>query len=157
MTNRFCDQEEAVWSAMRNGALTEELRIHAGSCPICAELMLVAEYLHQEVAADPAELRVPDADFVWLKARNRARELAVARATLPIRVVRIGAYAAALLAAAWFVPFLRAGSWLPAFDFRYLSAMDRAGSMTLTGTMAIGVVASLICISFGSWYVLRQE
>jgi|SRR5271165_1449296 len=163
MTEDYCEKEQAVVAALHGGTLNAELLGHAGGCPVCSEVLLVAEFLHEEGTSFDRELRLPDAAVIVRKAQARAREKALATATLPIRVARTCAYALAILAAPWVVlAFSGRPAWLPGLGFRHLTSsaltpIDGNWLAALTGTMLIGIAATFLGIALSSWYMLREE
>jgi hypothetical protein len=159
----YCEREQAVAAALHSGTLSSEILSHAGNCPVCSEVLLVAEFLREESASLDRELRLPDATVIWQKAQAKARERALAKATLPIRITRTCAYALAILAAPWiFLEFSGRPSWLPSFGLQHLrlidlAVIDRSWMAALTGTMLIGITATFFGIALSSWYMLREE
>lgn len=158
MMQSNCEQEPALAAAVRSGTLNADLLSHAGSCPVCSEVLLVTELLREESACLEHELRTPDAVVLWRKAQARAREEALARAILPIRIARTCAYAFAILAAPWVAfEFPRQPSWLSNLGFKHLAALDGSRLAALTGTTLVGVTLTFLGIVLSSWYILREE
>ncbi|MGP0018107.1 MAG: hypothetical protein ACLPHP_06030 [Candidatus Sulfotelmatobacter sp.] len=168
MKKDYCEKEQDLVAALHGGTLNAELLGHAASCPVCSEVLWVTEILREESASLDRELQLPDATVIWRKAQARAREKALAKATLPIRVVRTSAYAIAILAAPWMVlEFSGRPSWLPDLGLRHLMSVDLTSiALTpidgnwlaaLTGTMFVGITATLLGFALSSWYMLREE
>jgi hypothetical protein len=158
MTEGYCDKEQAVVAAVRSGTLNADLLGHAGGCPVCSEALLVTEFLREESTCLEHELYTPDAAVLWRKAQTRAREKALARATLPIRITRTCTYALAILATPWIVlEFSRRPSWWSSLGLKHLAPMDGNWFVALTGTTLLGVTATFLCIALSSWYMLREE
>ena len=158
MTQQQCEAEQALVMAVHSATLNADLLGHAGGCPACSEVLLVTEFLREESACLEHELCTPDAAVIWRKAQTRAREKALARATLPIRIARTCAYALAILAAPWIVlEFSRRPSWLSDLGLKHFASMDGAWLAALTGTTLLGVTATFLCIALSSWYMLREE
>jgi len=154
---RFCEKESSVATAVLARAIPRDLQAHIADCAVCSEVALVSGLLASEVAATPQEFHIPDAGLVWRRAQRLSREQAIARATRPIRIVRICAGIAAVLALPWTgFTLLNSSSWLPDIA-RYSWTMDHSLSAVLTGTSLLGIVSSVILVSLSSWYVLRQE
>ncbi len=151
---RFCEKELVVVAALLAGALPNDLLAHVSVCEVCAEVAQVSHALLHQVAPAADVLRLPDASLVWKRAETLAKQQAIAKATRPIRIVRISAGVAALLALPWLVPTLL--NSVPNFS-RHLLTMDHTFSEALTGTTLLAAGASLILISLSSWYVLRQD
>jgi hypothetical protein len=90
MRPRHCEHEEEILTAVRCGRCDEELRAHAEACPVCADLLLVAEFMDARgKAAAPGPL--PDPDRIWTKAQ--AKSATVERATWPIALTEQAACA----------------------------------------------------------------
>ena len=123
-------------------------------------MLLVTELLRQESKLADHELgALPDAGLVWRKGQAAAKEQALVRATLPIRIVRTSAYALAFVALAWLVFSLwqagpsPVGQWI-----KYAVQIDRLWPSTLNETVSMLVLTgSLFCIGLGSWYMLQQD
>jgi len=98
-----CDREQAVLDALTSGRWAtpwgEEIRQHAASCSVCAEVVLVAEALHREEHSAQSEVRLPSAGLVWWKAQLAARRAAEQRAAQPIALVERAAQALGALSA----------------------------------------------------------
>ena len=151
---RFCEKEQVVVAALLAGALPDELLAHVSVCEVCTEVAQVSHALLYQVAPAADVLRLPDASLVWKRAQALAKQQAIAKATRPIRIARICAGVATLLAVPWLVPTLL--NSMPNFS-RHLLTMDHTFLEALTGTSLFAVGTSLILISLSSWYVLRQE
>jgi hypothetical protein len=91
MKANFCQHEGAVLEAIEAGrwplACDRELRDHAAQCPICADVLLVAQTLQQENLSARAEMALPAAGLVWWKAQLRAKRENATRAVAPIAIV----------------------------------------------------------------------
>ena len=173
MKENYCEKELELLAALRAGTLNAELLGHAGSCPACLEVVLVAEFLREEGRCLDRQLTPSNPAAIWRKAQARAREKALVKATLPIRIARTCAYAVAVLAAPWIVLELAGRpSWLPDLGLRHLIstclASVNSGSIALThvdanwmaaltGTMLVGITATFLGIALSSWYMLREE
>ena len=151
---RFCEKEQVVVAALLAGALPDDLLAHVSICEVCTEVAQVSHALLHEVAPAADVLRLPDASLVWKRAETLAKKQAIAKATRPIRIARICAGFAALLALPWLARTLL--NSIPNLS-HHLLTMDHTFSEALTGTPLLAVGASLILISLSSWYVLRQE
>jgi hypothetical protein len=165
MNETSCQKEQELVEALYGGTLNAELLGHTGSCPVCLEVLLVAEFLGEEGRCLDRELVPPDATAIWRKAQAMAREKALAKATLPIRIARTCAYAAAVLAAPWIVLDLSARpSWLPSLGSRHLISIALSSIAPtpnwladLTGTMLVGITGTCLGIALSSWYMLHEE
>lgn len=161
MKESYCEKEQALVAALHSGMLNDELLVHAGSCAVCSEILLVTELLRTEFLQDESaalDLPVPDATMIWRKAQARARERALARATYPIRMARTSACALAILAAPWIlVELSRRPWWLQNLGLTHFVSRDVNWLAALTGTMLVGMTATFLGIALSSWYILRQE
>jgi hypothetical protein len=154
---KYCEKEPAVVAALRSGPLYDELFVHAGNCPVCSEVLLVTEFLREEIAS-AQDARMPDAARIWQCAQNRAREKAVLKATLPIRIARTLAGVVAVVAMPWLVLVLvKLPLRVPDLGLRYFLLLDWHWSPTVTSSTLLSVTVTLICIGFSSWYILREE
>jgi len=91
MSVRYCEREPDLVEALTSGrwpdACGEDLCRHAAACPVCAEVVLVAQALEQESTQARMEVALPTAGLVWWKAQMRARREAIDRAAQPIAIV----------------------------------------------------------------------
>jgi len=158
MNNHSCQQEQNVAAALRAGTLDATLLAHAAACPVCSDVLLVTEVLQKDRASLERDLHVPDAAVLWKKAQARAKEQALAKATLPIRIVRICACILAFVAAPSILIELSHGpAWLPDLGLKHLSSIDANWLAALTGTTVLGIAATILCLGLSSWYMLREE
>ena len=160
MNEHFCEKEEQVVAALCGSSRDAEILGHARSCPVCSEVLLVAEFLRESAQLATHELSaLQDAALIWRKAQNLAREKAPVRATLPIRIARISAFVVAVLAA----PRLILEShqlWPLMADLfpRHLSSTNRLWASDLNETaLVLAIAGTIICIGLSSWYMLREE
>lgn len=153
MNHSFCEKEQLVLAGLRMGSLRADLLDHIGTCAICSEAVFLAQKLDQTVP----HLELPDPAIVWRRAQDAARREALEKATAPIRIARICALIAALVAAPWLVASLSMPSLLPDLGLQFLGTLNRALSGALTPTVLLGAAGSLISLLLGSWYVLREE
>ena len=156
MKTHYCTREQKVVAAVHAGSLPDELQAHVAGCDVCAEVMLVAGMLHQEVAA-ASNSQPPDASLIWRRAQDSARQQALAKATAPIRIARICAAIVALITVPWLATYLSAPSWFPDLGTQHLPPITRALSSALTPITFLSLGISFICMLLTSWYVLRQE
>jgi hypothetical protein len=86
-----CERETELVEALTSGrwpdACGEDLRRHAATCVVCADVVVVARALEQESAQARVEMALPAAGLVWWKAQMRARREAAERAAQPIAIV----------------------------------------------------------------------
>jgi len=173
MSPAFCELEGLVLEAVRSGRWPErcdaELRAHVSQCPVCADVVLVAEHL--ELASDiaTAEIALPPAGLVWWKAQLKARREAVQRASEPIawveRAAGVVSLAAVVALGIWQWDWLRA--WLLRFGGQLASdAFRPAGTRpaeiastfsSFNFLVAASVVACLLLGSVILYFVLAEE
>ncbi len=114
MNVSHCEKEQAILAAAQSGRWEDELHAHAAACPVCADVVLVAQFMQNLAEEAGAEAALPDAGRIWWKAQLLAKQAAVERATLPIAIVEKIAYACAALALAagvvWTWPLM--SNWL---------------------------------------------
>jgi hypothetical protein len=158
MNRSGCEKQAQVLAGILCGHLVPEIEAHAQSCPVCSEVRLVAELLQEARLADYELNALPDPGLIWQAARARARERALAKATLPIRIMRTCAAALAIFAAPWIVvEFLHPGAWTVTLGFGRSPSIDGNWLSALTSTTLLGITATLACIAVGSWYMLREK
>lgn len=159
MKTQYCEHEQAVIDALQAGSLPDDLLVHAGACAVCSEVVLVTDCLREDALVND-QPHLPHASMIWRKAQARAREQALARATLPIRIVRTCAYALAILASPWLVVQIsHPPAWMLSLGFRHFPWMQMDGDWlaALSGTTLLGLTATLVCIGLSSWYMLREK
>jgi hypothetical protein len=87
----ICSREFEIVEEVGAGRWPEqssaELRRHVEGCPVCRDVILVAEALHEEYARALQGTVVPDAGLVWRRAELRARQQAIRAAERPISLV----------------------------------------------------------------------
>ena len=84
MTKNTCPLESDVLAAVLAGWVSDELRAHATTCPVCGEVARVAMLVHDDFSQAQRQSHPPTADVVWLRAQIRAREEAARTAARPI-------------------------------------------------------------------------
>lgn len=147
MTGRLaeCRHEAEVVAAVAAGrwpsAADPALCDHARRCPVCAEVLEVAQAMAPLESETLADVRLPSAGQVWWRAQVRARHEARRAAALPVLAAQgLGAAAilglvAALVSWQWPVVAAAAGGWLA----RPLAALD----LGLIAWAALGMFAVL--------------
>jgi hypothetical protein len=159
MNEAYCEKEQQIVAALCGSSRDAEILGHARTCPVCSEVLLVAELLREGSQISTRELSaVPDAGLVWRKAQALAREKALFRATLPIRLARISALVIAVLAAPWLVLESRQlWPWMADFWPRHLSFTNRLWPSDLNATaLLLAITGTLVC-TLSAWYMLREE
>jgi hypothetical protein len=146
MTFMECNREVEIVEAVTLGRWTEgcseELRRHAESCDVCADVVRVSLALTQKRSEALETVRVPSAGLVWWRSEMRARREAVNKATRPLRIVEWIAVACAFLTVAfvlrWIGPTVLAELlWQPSLLF-----FVGFGVLILVSTLVFYVVLS---------------
>ncbi|MGA9980523.1 MAG: hypothetical protein WBQ08_18025 [Candidatus Sulfotelmatobacter sp.] len=153
MKEHYCEKEQQVVAALRANSHDVEILKHARNCPICSEVLLVTECLREDTEFAPHELSgLPDAAVIWRKAQAAAREKALARATLPIRIARICTLVVVVFAAPWVI-VESSPLWtetLGSVNWHWPSALNETALLLI-------VTGTVLCIGLSSWYMLREE
>ena len=160
MSEYGCEKEQQLADALRSDSCSLELREHARQCPVCFEVLLVAEFLREEANLAEHEFGIlPDAPLIWRKAQVVAREKALVRATLPIRIASIFTVVVAVLAAPWLIlESHQSLPWIADLWPRQLTSTNRLWPSGLNETaLLIAIAGTIICIGLSSWYMLREE
>lgn len=154
MNKLHCEHASDVSRAVRTGFWPNALAQHAQTCSACTETRTVTAAL-VESSSLSASSPPPDAAQVWIESRRRARLHLRHRALLWFRALRILAcvYIPAMLV--WALsrhPEPAPSAWKPALH------LDFAASFTGTAEkFAIaGALLAAVCITMGSWYLLRE-
>ena len=159
MNEKYCNREEEIAGAVAQGSADAEILRHAQSCAVCSEILLVTGVLREssELSAQEAEC-MPGAPAVWRKAQARAREKALERATLSIRVARIVACVAVAVAVP-FVTFQFQWSWPQIADvwFGNFAAASWLWPRLTATLLLLSAIVAFSFIALGSWYMLREE
>jgi hypothetical protein len=156
MTPQICEKDHAVLAALQNGNLSGELLAHVESCPLCSEIVMAVEGLTPEAASLDRSLLPPDPTMIFRQAQQRAREEALARATLPIRITLACTVVFSILSAPWLIAYIRRLPWeLPLLRPVYFLQRNLPGAVS--ESTVIGMAATLLCIALSSWFVLREE
>ena len=156
MTLGICEKEQAVSVALQQGNLSSELLAHLESCPVCSEIVMTVEGLRPEAARLDRSLQPPDPTMIFRRALQRAREEALARATLPIRITLACTVVVSILSAPWLIAYLMRLPWeLPLLRPVYF--LQRNLPDALPGSLVIAMAATLLCLALSSWFVLREE
>lgn len=155
MRKRFCEHEPRVLEAATSGRWEAALRHHLEECSACAEVALVAGFMH-EAEAEMAEARLPDAELVWWKAQFKARRAATERATRPIAMVEKAACAISGLALIAILAFLwpSVGAWGDWVFSNWMEGSQAAPvlALGLLSMFAVGVVSVLFAVGVGLYF-----
>jgi hypothetical protein len=156
MRFELCEKECAVTEAAYRGTLSAELLNHASDCPVCREVITLSEALRAEALSLDNELCPPDAGSIWQRAQQKAREEAIAKATLPIRIAVACAMVVAVASLPWAVAYMKE---LPLKfpGVKSASSLDTNWLAIFSGTTGLALTVSLLCVALSSWFVLREE
>lgn len=167
MTPFECPFEDEVLSAVEQGRwpgrVETSLRDHVETCPVCRDVVRVAEAFDGRGAEDRSGAAVPDAGRVWWMARLRASHEAARAAGSPITAVQVLAFSCsvALLAACfgatsgWFQAMLkRAGGYAASWDgTALLSAaaqlLSQHAPLAALGGAILVVVPAVLVLTLG--------
>ena len=93
MSKDLCRWEYDVVTAIKSDRWTDELHMHAETCPDCRQTVLVATMMQQTATRTIAELKVPVSYRVpWLKAQFMCRQERLSRLD---RLMLVGVFVAA--------------------------------------------------------------
>jgi hypothetical protein len=159
MNEAFCEKEQQIVAALLGGSRNAEILGHTRSCPVCSEVLLVAEFLRESSQISTLDLSgLPDAGLIWRKAQALAREKALVRATLPIRIARISAFVVAALAVPWLIlEGHQLWPWMADLWPRHLSSTNRLWPSDLNETALLLAITSALVCTLSAWYMLREE
>jgi len=155
MNKLHCEHESDVSRAVRTGFWPAALADHAESCAACAETRAVAAALIEESASIRAANQPPNAESAWLEARRHARMHLRRRALFWFRSLRTLAIVYIPVLIGWSlsqhtVP--ASSPWKPSFDFDFSSLLAGPAEKFAIA----GALLAALCITMGSWYLLRE-
>jgi hypothetical protein len=159
MNREHCEKEEQVFAALRSGAPEPAILDHARVCGVCSEVLLVVTSLQEETRLADHELAtLPDPGLIWQAAQARTKQKALAKATLPIRIMRTCAGILVIFAAPWLVlEFLHPSATILNSAIARLPEISGTWLTTVTGITLVGITVTLACIAAGSWYMVREK
>lgn len=148
MTPVDCRFETAVLDEVEAGRWPAEspaaLREHVASCPVCADVALVAAEMRETEAAVAAPVALPSAGQVWWRAELRARHEAARMAQRPLIAVQVVAAVVCLLALVTGIRSFAPDAW---------GWLVRAASLARTDD-GLGTWGVVLVLSIGFWLVL---
>jgi hypothetical protein len=169
---RDCQRAVEVAAVVASGewsrAGSSELRLHAASCPACADLVLVMSAIGEARDAARRTAVVPSAGLVWWKAHLRKRQEATRRAEAPVAAVQLISLLVILTAAVFLVwmagSLSLVGVDAVAFDLSALTSWFTASAAAGNGasslvryTLMLGASASLIFAAAALYLALRSD
>ena len=161
MTRTICEREDHATAAGLSGRANADITLHAKLCPVCADVLLVTEYLREDKILAGEGTTQPNPSVIWHKTQLRATREAVSHALRPIRFMKIIAVVAFLS-----LPWLRSllpiakelvSSWTQNLDFNFTLAPRIWPATTTQFVILLGFTAAMILLSLSSWFLARQN
>jgi hypothetical protein len=150
-----CEHEFSASRAARTGFWPVGLRQHLETCTDCAETCAVTEALLRDSDRIQGVSRPPDATSVWQEARRRARLHLRSRALFWFRALRTLTLIYFPAAVVWSLFHHAEPS-----SVHWKLAVHADFASLLSGAVALfavtGALLALLCITMGSWYLLRE-
>jgi hypothetical protein len=157
MRDHECAFEQDVLDAVQAGRwphrTDRELVTHAATCPLCADLVVVATAMGGALVDEDDVPRLPTPGSIWWRAQRQARLDAARRAALPLRLAQWAALVCVLALTTAFGGYLvvwfgrsaeRVGAWLPQIS-EALASLDTlsesARLILLLGSIAVCLLA----------------
>ena len=162
MTRTICEREDHTSAAVLSGTVDAKITSHAEQCTVCADILLVTEFLREDKALAASQCTaLPNPGAIWHKAQLRATQEAVSRALRHIRFMRIIAIVA-FLSLPWLRFILPIGrqlisSWTRNLDFNLVLSPKIWPTTTTQLAILLGFAAATILLSLSCWYLVRQE
>ena len=155
MNSLRCEHQSAVSRAARTGFWPDGLRQHLDTCTACAEACAVTDALLQDSARINSANRCPDASHAWLEARRRARLHLRRRALFWFRALRTLTliYCPAVLVWSLFHNAEPAAAYWKLSLYADFASFFSGAVIPFAVT---GALLALLCITMGSWYLLRE-
>ena len=150
-----CEHESVVSRAARSGFWPGGLRQHLDTCTACVETCAVTEALLRDSARSESANRCPDASHAWLEARRRARLHLHRRALFWFRALRtltLIYFPAVLVWSLSHHAEPAAANWKLSLQADFASLLSGA---VVPFAVTVALLA-LLCITMGSWYLLRE-
>ncbi len=94
-----CRHEPQVRRAAAENQWTEALREHVAGCADCAAAAAAAPFMRRFGQIDERQKKLPDPNVVWLKAQLLTATVAAERASRPMNLMQLIAYA--VVACGW--------------------------------------------------------
>jgi hypothetical protein len=153
MNSGNCQRESEVVAAVRAGQWSTELRAHLAGCEICAEAVVVTEFLQAETQTECSPA-LPSAGQVWWKAQIRGRREDAEQALKPVRIAQRTSAACAVLALCFLIlhyaPQLQ--QW-----FNHLPVVVPDTEESLAGIFFASAIAVVAVLSAGLSYLLHSS
>jgi len=151
-----CSRESEILDALMTGrwpnACEDELHAHAQSCALCADLVLVATAITNDVP----EAHVPTSGVVWWRMQRRDREEAARAASRTITIVQASSILAAIAVVLTILGGVSAmsASWRSgiAHALQLLNSLPQWG-LPLLLTLALVLAAAPVAL----YFAMREE
>ena len=142
MSGSSCDRDSELRTALRAGALPEDLRLHVGSCAGCQMTQRAAHLLLAYAETVTAQAEPPAAAQVWQRAQQRRQEAALRGAARGMLIMRV-------LAAMYLM-----GALLWALRMMWQTRPEQARHSLLvaltSGTVPVGMGVGLVLLVVGA-------
>ena len=159
MTLTDCRFETAVLDEVGAGRWPAEspaaLREHVASCPVCADVALVAAEMRDTEAAVAEPVALPSAGQVWWRAELRARHEAASLAQRPVIAVQVVAAVVCVLALVTGIRSFAPDAWGWVVQAASLSRSTDVSSWNLLLVAAIGFW--LVLAPLAVYMVMRAD
>jgi len=143
--NHACRREAEVVRAAGQDRWTDELRAHLAACDDCMQAAMVAPWMERFSRISDREHLLPDPSIVWLKAKLLQNNADVSRASRPLDIVQIVAYAVV------------AGGWAALLTWRWEAVKTWLAGFTPTAIVSNAARAESLSMSFfGLLFVLAS-
>ncbi len=157
MNRVHCEREQAVSDALLAGKDDRELIAHSGRCSICSDIIAIVKRLRLEAELADNENSVPDPGFIWNKALLFSRQVAVDRATRPVKLFRLFACFVICAGLLWlFRVSPQAGDSL-SYILEHVLKIQAPWAGPLYHLTFLGGAATLLCTFIGTLYMLRAD
>ncbi len=155
MNSLRCEHESDVSRAARTGFWRNGLHAHLDICTACAETCAVTEALLQDSARIDSVHPGLDASGAWLEARRRARLHLRRRAMFWFRALRALTLIYFPAVVVWSLVHHgepAAAHWKLSLHTDFASLL----SVAVVPFALTGALLAMLCITMGSWYLLRE-
>jgi hypothetical protein len=160
------DLVDAIQASRWPERVDPALSAHVAECPVCRDVATVAPAVI-DAADSPADIHLPEAGAVWLRAQWRARAEAERTATHPITAAQaaaiggVAAVSGALFGATsgWFQTglsgvvrvFGQVGSWLPTSV-----SPDAVTGLVAAHAAIVGAAVAVLLAPVAAYFVTRE-
>lgn len=157
MSRIQCEREDAVREACRSNLWTPALREHASYCPACTEVVIVAEFLLHDAEIAGSDAHLPSSSLIWWRAQLAAKNAALTRATRPITLVTALSFLAGALGLLWLIVEFVETTAASRGTAKYPAYLQYLLDLYASSTALVMTTATLVCLLFGSLYLVWRE